>query len=328
MLSYNNKKLLFKPAGSKKYIIATVAVSVLLSFSAGAAIYFNAKPHANQNNTAAYSNISAGNAGNKTDGPTGSGPNMDKPLGGSTKDSGNTTTAEPAESTDPAKPAEPILKDYEVKIEDIFKKDGIKNAFLTFDDGPTKNITPQVLDILNRYNIKASFFVLGNMAEKSPDMLKREYAEGNSINMHSYSHDYNTIYSSSDAFKSDFDQNIAVMKNILGQDFNTRIYRFPGGSSGKTREPYRQELMSFGYHYIDWNALTGDAELIKENGKSRTRTAPELLVRLKESIAGSGNPEDIVVLMHDAGSKQATVDILPQVIEYLKAQGYNFKTMR
>lgn len=317
MLSYNNKKLLFKPKITKKVIIIIVGVSVLLSFLTGIAVYTIRNMRANAKSTTAYSNLDTENSNAFTDGPIRGASKMDKHLKGIEKDT--------------QKNGAPLM-DYEVKFEDVFKKDGVKNAFLTFDDGPTKQITPQILDILNRYNIKASFFIVGKNAERFPDILKREYSEGNSINLHSYSHSYEQIYSNPQAFQDDLNRNVSALKNALGQEFSTRIYRFPGGSVGGSYGEFkklcREQLKTNGYVSIDWNALTKDAESIKENGKWRKRTPAELLDELKQSMAQRGNPEDVVILMHDAADKQFTADALPSVIEYLKSQGYNFKTMK
>lgn len=311
MLSYNNKKIAFKSKNTKKFVITTVAAAVVLSFSVGIGVHlYNSSRNGS---TVTYANVPVTNSNISGEGSVNGGTKVVKPLTGTVKGDGKNVGA---------------LKDYEVKFEDIYKKDGVKTAFLTFDDGPTKNITPQILDILDRYNIKASFFIVGNMAEKYPDMLKKEYESGHAINLHSYSHDYNYIYSSAEAFQGDLEKNIAAIKKALGEDFSTRIYRFPGGSYGKTRAPYKQQLANLGYVHIDWNALTKDAENINDKGHKRARTAPELLEELKKTIAESGNPEDLVILMHDAATKQPTADELPHVIEYLKSQGYNFKTMK
>lgn len=211
---------------------------------------------------------------------------------------------------------------YSVNVEDAYKNDGKKIAFLTFDDGPTRNITPQVLDTLKKYDIKATFFLLGKMAEQNKDLVKKIVNEGHAIANHSYSHDYNGIYASSESFWGEINKTNGILKDILGQEFNTRIFRFPGGSSGgsyeKSKAIYRKEMKEKGYLYVDWNAEDGD-------GKSNNFTPETLLQYVKETTSGH---EHIVVLMHDSATKQTTAQALPRIIEYLKAQGYEFKVLR
>lgn len=192
-----------------------------------------------------------------------------------------------------------------------------KEAFLTFDDGPTKEITSQILDILKEKKVKATFFVVGKMAENEKELLIREKNEGHAIANHSYSHDYKQLYSNPKNFVDDINTADAAIKNILGEH-ESKLMRFPGGSFGKQREIYRQAVTEAGYHYIDWNALNGDAE-----GKGNW-PVEKLVQNIKTTSAGKNR---LVILMHDAPLKQTTVQALPEIIDYLKAQGYTFKTL-
>lgn len=209
---------------------------------------------------------------------------------------------------------------YQVNVEEIYKKDGVRNVFLTFDDGPTTNITPQILEILDSYQVKATFFVLGKQAEANPDILKTLLEKGHAVGMHSYSHNYD-MYKSIELFNQDLDLCVRAMKNVLGQDFSTRLYRFPGGSGGR-KQIFKDRIKEANLHYIDWTALTGDSE------PGENKTPEQLLARLKESIVLNGNPEDVVVLMHDSATKQISVEALPAVIDYFKSQNFNFMTMK
>ncbi|WP_163192510.1 polysaccharide deacetylase family protein [Clostridium thermarum] len=344
MLSFNRKRKGYRNKKHKRLAVFGVMVGIILSFTTGALLYYKygeksgtenintagnrvepetntLKPVDNQADPSENDDKIVEN----TDKPA---TEVDKPQETETPTNTDEQKDDTRKNTVPSAPEDGSLKEYEIKFEDIFKKDGVKNAFLTFDDGPTRKITPQILDILKSYNIKASFFVLGERVDSNPDLLKRAYEEGHAICLHSYSHDYEKLYNSKEFFIQDLDAVVTSVKNVLGKDFSTRIYRFPGGSSGDKKKSYRELLKEAGYYFIDWNALNGDAELIKKNGKSTTRNAEELVVRLKESMVETGNPEDIVVLMHDATTKQATADALPEIIKYLQAQGYNFKTMR
>jgi peptidoglycan/xylan/chitin deacetylase (PgdA/CDA1 family) len=196
-----------------------------------------------------------------------------------------------------------------------YNKDGKKAAYLTFDDGPSTN-TPHILDTLKKYNIKATFFIVGKMANENKEMLKREKAEGHTIGNHSYSHDYNYVYANSTNYLDDLQKNNEVLASIL-DGYTTKLIRFPGGSFGDKKAGSRQAVEKAGYHYVDWNALNGDAE-------ASLVPADKLVMRLKTTV---GNQEHVVILMHDAPGKTTTVQALPQIIEYLKSQGYEFRAL-
>jgi peptidoglycan/xylan/chitin deacetylase (PgdA/CDA1 family) len=155
------------------------------------------------------------------------------------------------------------------------------------------------------------------MANANSDLLLREKQEGHTIANHTFSHDYKYIYANPKNFVDDVNKGDAVIKSIVN-GYNSKLIRFPGGSSGKEREPYRNAVTEAGYHYVDWNALNGDAE---GNGNI---PADKLVERLKQTVKGQ---KHLIVLMHDAPLKITTVQALPQIIEYLKANGYVFKTL-
>lgn len=208
-------------------------------------------------------------------------------------------------------------KDKPIKKEDgkDIKKEKI--AYLTFDDGPSRNVTPQILDILREHNVKATFFVTGRSVEKNSDIVRRAYSEGHSIGNHSYSHDYKYLYSNTHNFLADLKKNEELLKDVLGPDFNSKLVRLPGGSYGEKRKPFKKAVEKQGYKTIDWNALTGDAE-----GHSIPKN--RLVNKLKKTSEGK---DEIVVLMHDLDTKQTTVSALPEVIKYLKNQGYEFRIL-
>lgn len=206
---------------------------------------------------------------------------------------------------------------YEESSIDIYKPDGHKIAYLTFDDGPYPSTTPGILKILDKYNIKATFFIIGSMAIKYPNLVKAEAKDGQSIGNHTYSHNYQYLYSNTTNFINDVNKCENVLKSILGSDFNNKLVRFPGGSFGTKLAPFREALRSNGYNYVDWNDITGDAE-------GQNVPVYQLLGNLKKYTKGK---EHVVILMHDAASKKTTVKALSQVIEYLKSQGYLFKTL-
>ncbi len=203
---------------------------------------------------------------------------------------------------------------------------GEKIVYLTFDDGPSTTVTPMILDILKKENIKATFFVLGqsvNYNEESKNILKREYDEGHSIGNHTYSHNYEYLYPngiiSTTNFVSDINRTNESLKNVLGDDFHTRIIRFPGGyMSWNDEYNVGQYLKDRGYYYIDWNALSKDSE-------GQAKTAEQLIYEVKTSTYGR---EKAIILMHDNYGKEETAKALPEIISYLKDKGYKFKTIK
>lgn len=193
-----------------------------------------------------------------------------------------------------------------------------KIAYLTFDDGPSNNVTPQILDILKKYDIKATFFVVGNAAEKNPELIKRIHGEGHAIGNHSYSHNYSHIYRSTTNFLDELKTTEKILKDILGEKYETKIIRFPGGSFGDKKAPFKKVAVKNGYSYYDWNALNGDAEGVHlPKGK--------LIQRFKATSKGK---KELTVLMHDMGAKQTTADALPEIIEHLIQNGYEFDIIR
>lgn len=201
--------------------------------------------------------------------------------------------------------------------ENKINKDSEKVAYLTFDDGPSRIVTPMILDILNEYNIKATFFVLGRMVDQNPDILERIYNEGHKIGNHSYSHNYSYIYENTENFLSDFKKAERSLKNALGEDFETNLIRFPGGSFGAKKEPMKKAAREYGYTYVDWNALNGDSETVNPSKEYLNK-------RFKETV---GNKKELIILMHDIDSKINTAKTLRGNIEYLIDKGYRFELL-
>ena len=207
------------------------------------------------------------------------------------------------------------------KIDNIYNGKEGKRVFLTFDDGPTKEVTPHILDILNKYNIKATFFVLGTYVKKNPDILKREYEEGHYIGNHGYSHKYSSIYKSVDTILEEYNKTEQLIRETLNNpNYSSHLFRFPGGSVGGQYENIkkiaRKKLKEEGIAYLDWSALTYDA--IGVNSKEK------ILQNLKSTMNGWNN---VVVLMHDAPDKKITYESLEDIIKYLQKEGYAFKNI-
>ncbi|MBQ7584311.1 MAG: polysaccharide deacetylase [Lachnospiraceae bacterium] len=195
--------------------------------------------------------------------------------------------------------------------------DGRIRVFLTFDDGPSTN-TSEILDILKKHNVKATFFVNGpasGVPELEP-LYKRITDEGNAIGMHSYSHKYDEIYSSAEAFETDLDKIHSLIYNETGID--TKLYRFPGGSGNTVSrlpmEIFAEVLHDRGYEYYDWNIYPGD----------RTgRSFPKDVI-----VSGVlGNIDDYrsaIVLLHDSDNHDSTVEALPEIVEGLLERDVEF----
>lgn len=193
-----------------------------------------------------------------------------------------------------------------------------KVVYLTFDDGPSKSVTPLILDLLKKENIKATFFVLGNRAKLNPEILKREYNEGHYIANHGYSHVYGNIYSSPQAVLDEYNTTKSIIQEILGNDYDGHLFRFPGGSTGGKYKDIKKEakqlLNDNNIAHIDWNSLSSDA--------AGAKTKETIIANTKDTI---GNKNSVVILMHDAGDKILTYEALPEIISYLREQGYIFK---
>lgn len=208
--------------------------------------------------------------------------------------------------------------------ENNFSNNGNKWMFLTFDDGPSYNVTPVVLDTLRKYDIKATFFIPGNVLESdvSREILKTMYEEGHSICNHSYSHNYSYLYPGRNAnienFLEEFDKTQMAFKNVLGDNFSTSIIRAPGGlMSWNNIEPLKAALKERGIAGVDWNAHNAD-------GMTNTLSVDESYTIATKS---AGNMDVVVMLMHDSPAKMTTAQSLDRMIEYFINKGYEFKIL-
>ncbi|ERI95038.1 polysaccharide deacetylase [Clostridiales bacterium oral taxon 876 str. F0540] len=203
-----------------------------------------------------------------------------------------------------------------------------KIVYLTFDDAMSNN-TIKILDTLKKYNVKATFFP--NIIDKPENrefqrqMLKRMAAEGHSIGNHTASHNYSYVYSSVDNYIADTNKLNDFIYEAAG--IRPNILRFPGGSNnqvswrysgkefmGKQLIPKMKEL---GYQYFDWNVSSSDA--------SATTLSKDAII--KNVLNGAKGKQKAIVLMHESAAKTTTADALSNVIEGLKAMGYNFDVL-
>ncbi|MCM1134807.1 MAG: polysaccharide deacetylase [Clostridium sp.] len=191
-------------------------------------------------------------------------------------------------------------------------EDGRKKVYLTFDDGPSKN-TDEILDILRRYDVKATFFVLAKTDEHSVSSYQKILDEGHTLAMHSFSHKYDEIYSSKESFIEDVEKIQDYLYEVTG--VRPTFYRFPGGSSNTVSSVDTHELISWltenGITYFDWNIASGDAV-------SRLLDKDTIV---ENCIGGIDGKNVCMILMHDAGNKPTTVEALPEIIEQIQARG-------
>lgn len=186
----------------------------------------------------------------------------------------------------------------------------VHRVYLTFDDGPSAN-TEKILDILDEYEVKATFFVVGKEEEWAREALVDIVERGHTLGMHSYTHKYTEIYASVEAFAEDFVKLRGYLEEVTGVISN--VYRFPGGSSNTVSNVNMREfaeyLDSWGVQFFDWNAVSGD-------GGQQLLTADKLM---NNALQGIEDRETTVILFHDSVVKPTTVDALPAIIENILA---------
>jgi cellulose synthase/poly-beta-1,6-N-acetylglucosamine synthase-like glycosyltransferase/peptidoglycan/xylan/chitin deacetylase (PgdA/CDA1 family)/spore germination protein YaaH len=192
-----------------------------------------------------------------------------------------------------------------------------KRVVLTFDDGPNEKYTPPILDILKRYNVPATFFVMGLNASANPDILKRIVAEGNEIGNHTYTHpDISAI--TKEQFRIEIDATERLFEGLLGR------------KSLLLRPPYAEDIEPVTPEQVAPLALSSDLGYytvgINIDPTDWKRPGADVIAQtvIEKRRAGVGN----VVLMHDSGGDRSqTIEALPKIIETLQADGYQFVTV-
>lgn len=193
-----------------------------------------------------------------------------------------------------------------------------KVVYITIDDGPTTG-TPRLLDILDEYDAKATWFVTGQYMEGSAleDMMKQIHDRGHVIGVHTFSHNYKSIYASVDAYMEDYNKMNKIIVNAIGE--SSDLFRFPGGSNAGYNKKIRSELLkhvkSEGLVYFDWNAFTGDTE-----GKSKSEM-------VSKAVKECGYNNKAILLMHDVPGKDTVVEALPEILSQLQKKGYEFRAL-
>lgn len=210
-----------------------------------------------------------------------------------------------------------VLESKQKEKEEEEKATGI--IYLTFDDGPSADSTPQILDILAKNDIKATFFVL-HYNEQNEHLIKREHEEGHKVALHGYTHNYSEIYTSADSCMENFRKIQEQVYNTTGEKSN--IIRFPGGGSNTISKKYCEGVMTEltgrvvneGFRYFDWNVDSDDA--------GRAKNSEDIYNNVTNGIKpGRSN----VVLMHDFTKNDKTIGALDRIIAFGKENGYVFR---
>lgn len=190
-------------------------------------------------------------------------------------------------------------------------------VYLTFDDGPSWDITPELLDLLEEKNVKATFFIVGYDEDKE-EIVKRIYEDGHTLGLHGYSHDYSEIYTSVDRLLENYYTLQELVKETTG-GYEAKLIRFPGGTSNTVSKRYCTGIMSEasvrvveeGFIYYDWNVDSSDA--------GGADTADEIYYNVILSLqAGRNN----VVLMHDSAGHDETLKAVERIIDFCRDYGF------
>ena len=190
-----------------------------------------------------------------------------------------------------------------------------KKVYITFDDGPS-SYTNEILDILDEYGVKATFFVVAEDTSEREGIMEI-VSRGHTIGLHSRCHEYGQIYSDLDSFESDVEGVHDLVYRMTGVD--SKLYRFPGGSAtcagwgGVDMDDCVDYLNDNGYTYFDWNALSGDAV-------NPDYSVETMLWNVMDGVRS--NEGDSIVLLHDQENHYNTVLALPSILETLISEGY------
>lgn len=198
-----------------------------------------------------------------------------------------------------------------------------KVCYLTFDDGPSSSVTPQILDTLKEKEVKATFFVVTNKIEENADLVKRIVDEGHTLAIHANEHDYEALYESVDSYLADFAKAYDKIYELTG--YRVQYFRFPGGSNNGvmskkgTYDEIVGEMTRRGFEYFDWNAYDHDAE----GGNYSVSEIVEFAIH----EASISSRTDVIMLMHDGYGKEKTAEALPSIINGLRDEGIELRAL-
>ena len=185
-------------------------------------------------------------------------------------------------------------------------------VYLTFDDGPS-NITEEMLWVLKKKNIKATFFVVGKEIEGNEEILKEIYNEGHAIGLHTYTHKMPIVYRNENSFIHEMEDTQEVIYRVLG--IKTNIIRFPGGSKPHLNSEFLDRLHNSNYKIYDWNVTVSDGIDINRSSKSIYREATKF----------KGNLNRIIILMHCSKKNKNTLNALEDILTFYDKPIYHFE---
>ena len=232
-------------------------------------------------------------------------------------------TLEEALSSWPVISPEPL--DYQLLYPDFYTDSPIPEQtaesgtiYLTFDDGPSQR-TPEVLRILEEKEVKATFFVVGKEDAASLEYYRQIVQAGHTLGMHSYSHNYKTIYTSVEDFLADYYRLFTLLCDATG--VTPTVFRFPGGSLNSYNQDIYEEIIAEmlrrGFVYYDWSLSAEDAAAVSPKAENITA----------HILEGAQKHDRAVVLMHDSYLRTSTVQALPALIDGLREQGFTLKAL-
>lgn len=298
----------------KKWIFSIVVVSILSMLFVGCTTVGAVKLPVDLNDEKQIENISPDKIGDIDD-------NKAKDEGKTNKDEINVETEideknnnKTNDTTNQSKDENKVEQDKKTDIIDSkihYSGDGSKKLVaLTFDDGPESKYTSQIMDILDQYNIKATFFVIGQNAEKHPEALKSIHERGHEIGSHTWSHKYLPKLSKQEVEKEIL-RTEKLITDIIGE--HSALLRPPYGAIKKEGIEF---VNSLGYNVVNWSVDT----------KDWAGTSGEQMMKYVQQQLKPGG----IILMHNGGNPKSvknTVDTLPKMIEWIKEQGYEFATV-
>ncbi|WP_052342714.1 polysaccharide deacetylase family protein [Bacillus sp. EB01] len=204
----------------------------------------------------------------------------------------------------PAVTPAPVKKTAPVKVTAPGKP---RPVYLTFDDGPHR-VSGQILDLLDKYNSKATFFLLDPNMKQYPEAVKRMASSGHALGLHGVTHDKKLFYKSSNSVISEMNQARATVKKLTGED--TTLIRTPFGSSPHMTPAYKEAVKTNGYRMWDWTVDSRDWQY------RSNRYVDVVIEQVEKQKAGSGA---IVILLHE---RPETLAHLPKLMDYLKKQNF------
>jgi len=202
----------------------------------------------------------------------------------------------------------PALGEGNVTVQEAPKK----YVYLTFDDGP-KEDTPELLKLLEELDVPATFFFVGAKVHHFPEMARLVYEKGYTIGCHSYYHSYNRLRDR-EYLRKDYNKFLAIMREIVDPAFDTKLYRFPGGSTSYPARTRRFVANELGLAWFDWNAMTNDT--------AANKTSEDLY---RYAVRGAADEEVVILLAHEGIYR--TREMLPKLVQYFRDRNFEFRTL-